>query len=276
VSSAKPAIITLWPNGVPGALGEGEAHSPTLQVYLPESGNHCGAAMVVCPGGGYGGLAEHEGRDYAQYLNQQGMVAFVLKYRLGSAGYRHPRMLQDAARALRVVRSGAAQWGVSPDRIGIMGSSAGGHLASTLLTHFEAGNEADPDPVERVSSRPDFGVLCYAVLSMTDDVTHHGSRHNLLGPSPTAEQIQGLSAEQNVTAQTPPCFIWHTWEDGAVKVENSLQFAAALRRNNVPFDLHIYKKGAHGIGLVAKWPFERPHPWALDLVFWLKESGIIP
>ena len=272
----RPDVIELWPAGAPGALGTGDAHQPSLEVYLPDAKKFCGAAMVICPGGGYGGLAGHEGRDYALFLNQQGMAAFVLKYRLGSSNYRHPVMLQDAARALRLVRAGATRWGISPDRIGIMGSSAGGHLASTLITHFDAGQVGDSDPIERESSRPDFGVLCYAVLSMSDDVTHHGSRQNLLGENPTPAQIQHLSAELNVTAQTPPCFIWHTWEDGGVKMENSMQFAAALRRNNVPFDLHIYAKGGHGIGLVSKWPFERPHPWARDLVFWLTESGIIP
>ncbi len=269
--------IELWPAGAPGALGQGDADRPSLEIYLPEEGKSSGAAMVICPGGGYWGLAEHEGRDYALFLNQQGLAAFVLKYRLGSSNYRHPVMIQDAARALRVVRCGAVRWGVRPDRIGIMGSSAGGHLASSLITHFDAGQAHNSDPIERVSSRPDFGVLCYAVLSMQDDdVTHLGSRSNLLGDNPTPELIQHLSAELNVTSQTPPCFIWHTWEDNAVKVENSLQFAAALRRNNIPFDLHIYTKGCHGIGLVAKWPFERPHPWANDLVFWLKENGFIP
>jgi len=266
----------LWPQGAPGALGTGEVDRPTLQVYLPEAGKACGSAMVICPGGGYWGLADHEGRDYALFLNQHGMTAFVLKYRLGSANYKHPVMLQDASRAVRLVRSGASRWGINPDRIGIMGSSAGGHLASSLITHFDVGQANAADPIERVSSRPDFGVLCYAVLSMTDDVTHHGSRQNLLGENPTPDLIQHLSAELNVTALTPHCFIWHTWEDGGVKVENSLQFAAALRRNNVPFDLHVYAKGGHGIGLVAKWPFEQPHPWARDLVFWLKENGIIP
>lgn len=276
-SKSPNEIVELWPQGAPGALGEGDVDRPSLEVYLPETGKTCGAAMVICPGGGYGGLSAHEGRDYALFLNQHGLTAFVLKYRLGSANYRHPVMLHDAARALRLVRVGATRWNVSPDRIGIMGSSAGGHLASTLITHFDDGHDQASDPIERVSSRPDFGVLCYAVISMMDDhVTHVGSRQNLLGTEPTPEQMRLLSAELNVTPGTPPCFIWHTWEDGGVKVENSLQFAAALRRQNVPFDLHIYTKGGHGIGLAAKWPFERPHPWALDLVFWLKETGIIP
>jgi acetyl esterase/lipase len=260
--------ILLWPSGAPGALGDKEHDKPSITVYRPET-NATGAAMVICPGGGYGGLAAHEGRDYALFLNQHGVTCFVLKYRLGSAGYRHPVMLGDAARAVRLVRSQAAEWGVSTNRIGIMGSSAGGHLASTLLTHFDAGKADAPDPVDRVSSRPDLGVLCYAVITMGEN-THGGSRANLLGGKPSAKLIEALSGEKNVTAQTPPCFIWHTWEDGGVKVENSLEFAAALRAHGVPFDLHIYQKGRHGIGLADTPPFANAHPWAADLAYWLK------
>lgn len=261
--------ILLWPNGAPGARGDGIADKPSLTVYQPET-NATGAAMVICPGGGYGGLAAHEGHDYALFLNQHGVTCFVLRYRLGSAGYRHPVMLGDAARALRTVRANAAEWGVDAKRIGIMGSSAGGHLATSLLTHFDAGDPAATDAVDRVSSRPDLGVLCYAVITMGDKNTHRGSRANLLGDKPSAELIESLSGEKNVTDQTPPCFIWHTWEDGAVKVENSLEFAAALRAHGVPFDLHIYQKGQHGIGLADKPPFKHAHPWAADLLYWLK------
>ena len=263
------APVVLWPDGAPGALGKSDKDIPTLTPYLPETGKANGAAMVICPGGGYGGLAPHEGNDYALFLNQHGVTAFVLKYRLGSAGYRHPCMLQDAARAMRTVRSRAAEWMVDPKRVGIMGSSAGGHLASTLLTHFDAGQAAAADPVERQSSRPDLGVLCYAVITMGTN-THGGSRANLLGKEPAPALITLLSNELQVTSQTPPCFIWHTWADNGVKVENSLDFATALRRNKVPFDLHIYEQGRHGLGLADKPPFEHPHPWAHDLVFWLK------
>ena len=198
----------------------------------------------------------------------------MLKYRLGSAGYRHPAMLHDAARAIRTVRARASEWGVDPKRIGIMGSSAGGHLASTAVTHFDAGQPGASDPIEQQSSRPDLGVLCYAVISMGEN-THAGSRKNLLGDNPSPELIKLLSNELQVTAQTPPCFIWHTWEDKGVKVENSLEFAAALQRNHVPFDLHVYQKGGHGIGLAAKPPFTNAHPWAADLVFWLKAQGFV-
>jgi acetyl esterase/lipase len=183
-------------------------------------------------------------------------------------------MLQDAARAVRTVRARATEWKLDPRRVGIMGSSAGGHLASTALTHFEAGNPNAADPVERESSRPDLGILCYAVITL-GEFTHQGSKQNLLGDQPAASLVASLSNETQVTKETPPCFIWHTWEDTAVPVENSLQFAAALRRAGVPFDLHIYQKGRHGIGLADKPPFAHPHPWAADCLFWLKEQGFV-
>lgn len=230
--------------------------------------------MVICPGGGYGALAQHEGRDYALYLNQFGINCFVLKYRLGSAGYRHPRMLEDAARAVRMVRANAKEWNIDPKKVGIMGSSAGGHLASTLLTHFDAGQADATDPIDRENSRPDLGVLCYPVISMGVN-THGGSKRNLLGDNPSPELVKELSSELQVTPQTPPTFIFHTYEDNGVKVENSLEFATALRRNGVPLDLHIYQKGGHGIGLGGKPPFANTHPWAKDLVFWLKSQGFV-
>jgi acetyl esterase/lipase len=206
-------------------------------------------------------------------LNESGIAGFVLKYRLGSAGYRHPIMLQDAARAVRTVRARAAEWHLSGSRVGIMGSSAGGHLASTLLTHFDAGNAGSSDLVEQQSSRPDLGILCYAVITM-GQYTHQGSRNNLLGPSPSPDLVQLLSNELQVTSNTPPCFIWHTWEDTAVPVENSLQFAAAMRKAGVPFDLHVYQKGGHGMGLGTRDPDPaKRHPWAADVLFWLKAQG---
>jgi acetyl esterase/lipase len=182
-------------------------------------------------------------------------------------------MLQDAARAVRLVRARAGEWKVNPKRIGIMGSSAGGHLASTLLTHFDAGQSDSPDPIERLSSRPDLGILCYAVISM-GQFTHQGSKHNLLGNDPSPELVRLLSNELQVTKETPPCFVWHTYEDNAVPVENSLQFAEALRRAGVPCDLHIYQKGQHGIGLgTGDWNPEKRHPWTRDCIFWLQAQG---
>jgi acetyl esterase/lipase len=266
--------IPLWPDGAPGALGQTDKDIPTLMPYLPLPEKASGTAIVVCPGGAYAALANHEGPDYALFLNQHGVAAFVLKYRLGSAGYRHPRMLEDAARAVRLVRARATDWKIDPTRVGIMGSSAGGHLASTLLTHFDAGKPDATDAIERQSSRPDFGILCYAVISMKE-VTHGGSRNNLLGPDPAPELVGLLSNELQVSKDTPPCFLWHTWEDQAVKVENALLFAAALQKAGVPFDLHIYQKGRHGIGLNDTPPFTNAHPWAKDLVFWLGAQGFV-
>ncbi len=263
----------LWPDGPPGALGNSDKDIPTLTVFMPEAEKATGAAFVICPGGGYGGLAHYEGEHYARFLNEQGIAGFVLKYRLGSNGYRHPAMLQDAARAVRIVRTRAGEWKLDPKRVGIMGSSAGGHLASTLLTHFDGGKSDAADPIERQSSRPDLGILCYPVVTM-GVFTHQGSKNNLLGTEPTAELVRELSNELQVTKETPACFLWHTSEDKAVPVENSLQFAEALRKAGVPFALHVYQKGAHGLGLgshdydAAKW-----HPWTRDFTFWLKEQG---
>jgi acetyl esterase/lipase len=260
----------LWADGAPGALGKEEKDIPTLTPYWPESSKASGAAMVVCPGGGYGGLAGHEGKDYALWFNEQGIAAFVLKYRLGSAGYRHPVMLQDAARAVRTVRANATAWKIDTKRIGIIGSSAGGHLASTLVTHFDAGNPEATDPIERVSSRPDLGILCYPVITL-GEFTHQGSKQNLLGKDPAPELVRLLSNELQVTPQTPPCFVWSTWEDTAVPVENSLQFAAAMRKARVPCDLHVYLKGPHGIGLGRDaWTPSRLHPWTYDCSYFLK------
>lgn len=266
-------VLPLWPAGsVPGAKGDGTNDIPTLTAYLPEADRRSGAAMVICPGGGYGHLAQHEGRDYALFLNREGIACFVLKYRLGSHGYRHPIMLEDAARAVRLVRARAGEWGVDPGRVGIMGSSAGGHLASTLITHFDSGRADAADPVDRQSSRPSVGVLCYPVISL-GKFTHQGSKNNLLGASPTTELVEDLSNEKRVRKDGPPVFVWHTVEDNAVPVENSLMFAQALREAGVPFDLHLYEKGRHGIGLMAKPPqFENAHPWAADLVFWLRAN----
>jgi len=263
----------LWPDGAPGALGKTEKDIPTLTPYWPGRAGAERAAFVICPGGGYGGLANYEGEHYARFLNELGIVGFVLKYRLGSSGYRHPIMLQDAARAIRTLRARAAEWKLNPQHIGIMGSSAGGHLASTLLTHFDSGKPDAADPIDRQSSRPDLGILCYPVITM-GEFTHQGSRNNLLGSDPSPELVRELSNELQVTKETPPCFIWHTDEDKAVPVENSLHFAQALRKAGVPFDLHVYQKGVHGLGLgTHDWNPSKRHPWTSDLAFWLKTQG---
>ncbi|MDR3459321.1 MAG: alpha/beta hydrolase [Verrucomicrobiae bacterium] len=263
--------VPLWPAGAPGALGTNSYDIPTLTAYLPDATNATGAALVICPGGGYAHLAPHEGNDYALWLNQHGITCFVLKYRLGLNGYRHPAMLQDAARAVRWVRAHADDYKLDVERVGIMGSSAGGHLAATLLTHFDAGNPDAADVIERQSSRPDLGILCYAVITM-GKFTHQGSHNYLLGTNAPPELETALSNELQVSSNTPPCFIWTTFEDKTVPMENSMMFAAALRKNHVPFALHIYEKGGHGMGLKDKPPFAHPHPWAGDCLFWLNEQ----
>jgi acetyl esterase/lipase len=270
--------IPLWPDGAPGALGKADKDIPTLTPFLADPGKATGAALVVCPGGAYQHLAPKEGEVYAQWLNDHGVSAFVLKYRLGPSGYRHPAMLQDAARAVRLVRARAGEWNLDTKRIGIIGSSAGGHLASTLMTHFDAGDPNAADAIERQSSRPDVGILCYAVISL-GKFAHQGSKNNLLGTNAPPELVQELSNELHVTKDTPPCFLWSTFEDKTVPVENTLQFAAALRAAGVPFDLHVYQKGPHGLGLgVPKYPPEDPgklHPWTADCLVWLKVQGFV-
>jgi acetyl esterase/lipase len=263
----------LWTGDAPGALGKEAKDIPTLTPYFAPPGKSTGASIIICPGGGYAALAPHEGFQYAIWLNEQGVSAFVLKYRLGSGGYRHPAMMKDVQRAIRHVRANAAKWDLDPNRIGVMGSSAGGHLAATALTHFDAGDPAAADPVDRVSSKPNLGILCYAVITMGAN-THSGSKANLLGDNPDPALVDLLSNEKQVTRETPPVFIFHTFEDTAVKVENALDFASALRRNGVPFELHIYPKGAHGMGLgSAQWDPGSRHPWTNACALWLKERG---
>lgn len=272
VSAQTNLTFPLWPDGAPGALGKEAKDIPTLTVFLPAPEKATGAAMVICPGGGYGHLADHEGSHYARWLNEQGIAGFVLKYRLGSNGYRHPAMLNDASRAIRTVRGQSKEWKLDTNRVGIIGSSAGGHLASTTITHWDRGNPNATDAIERQSSRPDLAILCYPVISLGDDFTHRGSRNNLLGTNATPDLVKELSAELQVNKETPPCFIWSTMEDKTVPVENSLQLATALRRVGVPFDLHVYERGPHGIGLGNK-KFDQAnfHPWTRDCEFWLRE-----
>jgi acetyl esterase/lipase len=266
--------IPLWPDGAPGALGNSTNDIPTLTPYLCES-NANGAAMVICPGGGYGHLAAHEGNDYALWLNQHGVTCFVLKYRLGSNGYHYPAEFQDVTRAMRWVRAHTDDYKIDLKRVGIMGSSAGGHLASMAMTHFDSGATNSIDAIERQSSRPDIGILCYPVITM-GEFAHKGSRDNLLGTNPPRKLVKLLSSELQVKTNTPPCFIWTTSEDKTVPPENTLMFAAALRKNHVPFDVHIYQKGGHGMGLGNhKDPNAPLHPWTADCLFWLKEQGFV-
>lgn len=272
-SAAEP--IVLWPQGAPGALGREAADVPTLTPYLAPKEKATGAAVVICPGGGYGHLAEHEGRPVAEWLNTVGVTAFVLKYRLGPR-YHHPAMLQDAARAVRTVRARASEWGLDPARVGILGFSAGGHLASTAGTHFDAGKSDAADPLERVSSRPDVMILIYPVITMREK-THAGSRKNLLGDNPAPELLALLSNEEQVTKETPPAFLVHTMTDTAVPVENTLAFVSALRRAGVPFELHLYERGPHGFGLGTARPNRPADPilstWPAHCADWLRLHG---
>jgi acetyl esterase/lipase len=264
VMGAPETPIVLWPGGALGAVGNQPEDIPTLTPYLPPKEKATGAAIIVCPGGGYQHLADHEGRPVAEWLNSIGITAFVLKYRLGPR-YHHPAPLLDAARAIRTVRARAAEWNLDPERIGILGFSAGGHLASTIGTHFDAGKSEAPDPIDRVSSRPNLIILIYPVITMKDR-THSGSRKNLLGDNPSAELLTLLSNEEQVTKETPPAFLVHTMTDTAVPVENSLMFVMALRKAGVPFEFHLYERGPHGFGLgtkdpiLATWP-ERCADW---------------
>ena len=276
IATASAEPIRLWEGDAPGALGKADQDIPTLTAFLPAAGTASGTAIVICPGGGYVGLASHEGQGYAEVLAGKGVACFVLKYRLGSKGYRHPVMMHDVQRAIRLVRTNAAKWAVDPARIGVMGSSAGGHLATTSVTHFDSGKADSTDAVDRTSCRPDFGVICYGVISMEDGVTHGGSKNNLLGKDPAADLVELLSNDKQVTKNTPPCFVWTTGEDKAVLPENSFRFVQALRKNGIAFDFHVYEKGPHGIGLSPGKngvPAGDVHPWGKDLVFWLQQHG---
>lgn len=267
----------LWPQGAPGAVGKEPADVPTLTPYLAPKERATGAAVIVCPGGGYGRLAEHEGRPVAEWLNTVGVTAFVLKYRLGPR-YKHPSMLEDAARAIRTVRARAGEWGLDAERVGILGFSAGGHLASTAGTHFDAGKADAADPVERVSSRPSVMLLIYPVITMREK-THAGSKRNLLGESPTPELVALLSNEEQVTKETPPAFVVHTVNDAGVPVENSLMFAGALRKAGVPFELHLYERGPHGFGLGTARGNSPADPilstWPAHAADWLRLHGFV-
>lgn len=266
-----PRTVPLWTGQTPGALGDEDRDKPTLTIYVPRE--PAGTGVIVCPGGGYSGLADnHEGRQVANWLNAMGISAFVLKYRLGPR-YHHPIELGDAQRAIRMVRTQAREFGVAPDHIGIMGFSAGGHLASTTGTHFDSGNPDAPDAIDRAGSRPDFMILGYPVISFTTPYTHKGSLRNLLGDSPDPKLVESLSNELQVTAQTPPTFLFHTNEDKGVPSENSVLFYLALRKNNVPAEMHIFEKGPHGVGLALRDP--ALSMWPQLLANWFRTRGLL-
>ena len=273
IVNADPQTMALWEAGAPGALGTDEADRPTLTLFRAEGRQTPGASVIVAPGGGYGALAVNkEGRQIAYWFNSMGVTAFVLKYRLGPR-YHHPVELGDAQRAIRYARYHAAEYGIGPEKIGIWGFSAGGHLASTAGTHFDSGNSGASDPIDRVGSRPDFMILCYPVISFTTPYMHRGSMRNLLGDNPDPKLAASLSNELRVTPQTPPSFLFHTTADTAVPVENSVRFYLALRKAKVPAEMHIFENGPHGVGLALADP--ALSAWPTLLANWLRARGLL-
>jgi acetyl esterase/lipase len=267
-----PVEFTLWDKGAPGALGDADADRPTLTVYRA-SRNAVGTGIIVAPGGSYGALAaDHEGRQVASLFNAMGITAFVLKYRLGPR-YHHPVELGDAQRAIRTVRSRAEEFGVAADRIGMMGFSAGGHLTATAGTHFDAGKPDAPDPIDRASSRPDFLILAYPVISFDPAIAHAGSVRNLLGDNPDPRLIEDLSNDRRVGPDTPPSFLFHTTADAGVPAENSVRFYLALRKAKVPAEMHIFENGPHGVGLALGDP--ALSVWPTLLANWLRGRGLL-
>lgn len=260
-------VQPLWTGAPPGAIQTRDEEIPTLIWFAAP--RPTGAVIVVCPGGGYANLADHEGAPVARWLNSVGVTAAVLRYR--RAPHRHPTPLNDAARALRIVRHQAEGLQLDPQRVGILGFSAGGHLAATLSTHYDDGDPQAHDPVERYSSRPDLSILLYPVITFHDDYAHRGSRENLLGPAPGAAEVWDLSNENRVTPRTPPAFLFHTFDDAAVPVENSFLYARALRRAGVEVELHTYATGRHGVGLASSDPALSTWPTLCER--WLGRHG---
>jgi acetyl esterase/lipase len=265
----------LWSDAIPGAKGTTAADVPLIWVHLPPEDKATGAAVVICPGGGYGHLAmDHEGHAVAEWLNSFGVAGIVLQYRLAPK-YHHPIPLTDAAGAMRLTRAEAKTWHIDPERVGILGFSAGGHLASTVGTHFDAGLKDAKDPIDRESSRPDFLILGYPVITLTGPYAHAGSRRNLLGDAPDPQLVEDLSNEKQVTPRTPPTFLVHTTEDKGVPPENSILFYRALRQHKIPAEMHIYEKGAHGLGLGVgrtELPFKS---WPQRCEAWLQGRGLL-
>lgn len=268
-----PKADLLWPDGAPLAKGTADADKPTLTVYLPAKDKATGTAVVICPGGGYGGLViEREGHQIAKWLNSLGVAGCVLKYRNRGTGYGHPAPLLDAQRAIRTVRFRAKTWGINPDRIGIIGFSAGGHLASSAGTHFDKGQADAKDPIDRVSCRPDFMILVYPVISFIEPYSHIGSRDNLLGKNPDPKLIEGFSNERQVTPETPPAFLVHAEDDTVVPVENSIAFYLALKKAKVPAEMHLYPVGQHGFHLAKKG--DPVLDWQARCAEWMRATGL--
>jgi acetyl esterase/lipase len=272
VLAAEPKTELLWPNGAPGALGTEAKDKPMLTIYLPEKEKASGGAVVVCPGGGYAHLAiTYEGHDIARWLCDNGIAGIVCDYRHSGKGYKHPAPLEDAQRAIRTIRARAKEFGVDPAKIGILGFSAGGHLTSSAVTHFDKGKADSEDPIQKVSCRPDFGILCYPVIAFGEKFSHVGSQNNLLGKDASEDLIKSMSSEKQVTSETPPCFLWHTYEDTGVPPENSVVFYLACIKNKVPAELHVYEKGRHGVGLGKG--IVGTENWPNECIAWMKNHG---
>jgi acetyl esterase/lipase len=266
LTNSNPEWIELWPEGAPWARGNTAEDIPAIKAF-PVNGEGRGA-VVVCPGGGYGMRADHEGEPIAQWLNSIGIHAFVLRYRV--APYQYPCALIDVQRAVRYIRQHADNYGINANKVGVLGFSAGGHLTASIGTQYDTGNPTAKDVIDRESCRPDAIVLCYPVITFKSPFTHDGSRINLLGNSPDPQLINLLSCDEQVTPDTPPTFLWHTSDDEAVPVDNSLLFASSLRRAGVPFDLHVYEKGQHGLGLAKH--DEHVASWTNVCGLWLKRQ----
>lgn len=281
--AAPPQVIPLWPEGVPGAkaigqerVAEGERISnisdPTLTVYLPAVDRPNGTAVIIAPGGGYRFVSyAREGVQYANWLNTLGVTCFILKYRHAEFG--HPAPLQDVLRAVRLVRSRAAEFKIDPARVGVMGSSAGGHLAATAGTLFDHPAGRTGAALDKVNARPDFLVLMYPVITMDPPHAHMGSRESLLGANPAPEMLKLLSMEKQVGAGTPSALIIHTQEDQTVPVENALMFYQALTRAKVPAEMYVFERGTHGMGF--KDGFGTASDWPARAAEWLRDRGLL-
>lgn len=265
--------LRLWESGAPDAKGSEPKDIPMAMVRLPASQKPTGA-VVVCPGGGYGTLAMgHEGHEIAAWLNKNGLAAIICDYRHRSKGYGHPAPMQDAMRAVRLTRAKASEWNISADRVGIWGFSAGGHLASTVLTQFDGGDPASSDAIARESSRPDFGILCYPVILFGQPKSHKGSETNLLGKDPDPQLLASLQNDTRVTKDTPPTFLFHTSQDTTVPPENAIAFYSAMVKAGVSGELHVYEKGRHGVGLAKA--IDVTSDWPNALQRWLTSRGVI-